>query len=600
MSDNFFKQAMLTASLRRRLADNGQDLIEIIKQGKFNTISKDILESSMQDALEFVYQKSFKGDGFFSKVAKGTIDAHRNVPFIISSVLPFPRFVANQMKFLYEHTPLLGLLNLEKIGVKGGYANAIKNMTKDEYQQKIAKQLTGLMMLSTAYAWRKEQIDDDGKLGTYWYEFKDDTGKVVDGRPTYGPFAPYLLATDILLRYQMSDERGNKVKLTENNFYSPATGLWQDLYERWGADGKKMTEVMNSPRQYGQDAMQSLFGSSFRTGYGYWVIDKLFDDVAAGGEGIVEKGFAEFGANLVNTYTLPVAVLKDAYSQFDKFSRYVPETRKGDPKGDISFFEILYNRGTRAFPDVGPNTAIGRYFGATEYDTPLRNPLRSGDVISLNPLEKQMFGLGKRPRLNTLEKEMRDLNLQYYDFYKKLPNEFIDRKLREVLSGEETVRNLSVVMQQIINDDPLYASKKSKAEKRNYLVTQLRTRILPNAKEKALDLVELEREKGLLNKEEEESLPYSLVQLMEYRRTSSPEKDSINAEFRNGLRDGSFVIDGQENLTEKEIESLNVENSRDLTLIIKNTKARENILAWALSRKGTAKGKIKKGLMGRD
>ena len=87
---------------------------------------------------------------------------------------------------------------------------------------------------------------------------------------------------------------------------------------------------------------------------------------------------------------------------------------------------------------------------------------------------------------------------------------------------------------------------------------------------------------------------------MEYRRISSPEKDSINAEFRNGLRDGSFVIDGQENLTEKEIESLNVENSRDLTLIIKNTKARENILAWALSRKGTAKGKIKKGLMGRN
>ena len=626
MSDNFFKQAMLTASLRRRLADNGQDLIEIIKQGKFNTISKDILEGSMQDALEFVYQKSFKGDGFFSKIAKVTIDTHRNVPFIISSVLPFPRFVANQMKFLYEHTPLLGLLNLEKIGVKGGYVNAIRNMTKDEYQQKIAKQLTGLMMLSTAYAWRKEQIDDDGKLGTYWYEFKDDTGKVVDGRPTYGPFAPYLLATDILLRYQMSDERGNKVKLTENNFYSPVTGLWQDLYERWGADGKKMTEVMNSPRQYGQDAMQSLFGSSFRTGYGYWVIDKLFDDVAAGGEGTILKGFAEFGANLINTYTLPIAVLKDLYSQFDKFSRYVPETRRGDPRGDISFFKILYDRGTRAFPDVGSDTIIGKYFMSKEgerdifkdvksdfkfrdkegniiaegYDTPLRNPFRSGDVISLNPLEKQMFGLGKRPRLNTLEREMRDLNLQYYDFYKKLPNDFIDRKLREVLSGEETVKNLSMFMKQIIDKDPLYANKKSKAEKRNYLVTQLRTRILPKAKEKALDLVEVEREKGLLTKKEDESLPYSLVQLMEYRKISSPEKDSINAEFRNGLRAGLFVIDGQENLTEREIESLNIENSRDLTLIIKDINTRENILAWALSRKGTAKGKIKKGLMGRD
>ena len=70
MSDNFFKQAMFTASLRRRLADDGKDLIEIIKAGKFNTISKETLEGSMQDALEFVYQQSFKGDGFFSKVAK--------------------------------------------------------------------------------------------------------------------------------------------------------------------------------------------------------------------------------------------------------------------------------------------------------------------------------------------------------------------------------------------------------------------------------------------------------------------------------------------------------------------------------------------------
>ena len=27
------------------------------------------------------------------------------------------------------------------------------------------------MMLTTAYNWRKD-LDDDGKIGTYWYEFK--------------------------------------------------------------------------------------------------------------------------------------------------------------------------------------------------------------------------------------------------------------------------------------------------------------------------------------------------------------------------------------------------------------------------------------------
>ena len=32
------------------------------------------------------------------------------------------------------------------------------------------------------------------------------------------------------------------------------------------------------------------------------------------GRDFILKGFAEFGANLINTYTLPIAVLKDLYS----------------------------------------------------------------------------------------------------------------------------------------------------------------------------------------------------------------------------------------------------------------------------------------------
>ena len=102
-----------------------------------------------------------------------------------------------------------------------------------------------------------------------------------------------------------------------------------------------------------QDTVQALFGSSFRTGYGIYAIDKLFDDMSAEGTFFGEKGskiFGEFVANLVNTYTLPLAVVKDVYSQFDKFARYIPETRPG---GEIDFFTIINNRGTRAMPDFG-------------------------------------------------------------------------------------------------------------------------------------------------------------------------------------------------------------------------------------------------------
>jgi len=594
MSDNFFKQAMFTASLRRRLADDGKDLIQLIKDGKFNTISKETLEGSMQDALEFVYQQSFKGDGFFSKVAKVTIDAHRNVPFVISSVLPFPRFVANQMKFLYEHTPLLGLMNLEGIGAtaKGGYLKSLASKNADDYRKMFAKQTMGLMMLTTAYNWRKEQMDEDGKIGTYWYEFKDDTGKTVDGRPTYGPFAPYLLAADIMLRYNKASEEGKDVSLSENFLLDPR-GLFVDMMDRKDASGRRMSEVMTSPRQYMQDSLQALFGSSFRAGYGIYAIDKLFDDASAEGTFLGEKGakiFGEFVANLINTYTIPLSVVKDVYSQYDKFARYVPETRPG---GEIDFFKILLNRGTRAMPDFGPNTAIGGYFGAKEYDLPLRNPFRTGDVIAINPLEKQMSGFTRMPKLNLLEREMRNLNLQYYDLYRRDPNDLVDRLIREELSGEEFLVNLNERLGDVITRDETYLNLKSNAEKRNYLRRYAKKNVFTEAREVALNRLDKDAK--------DFKLPYSENNLREYRKLSKQERDAIDAEFRNILKSREYYVLGEQDADNLLIDEFSILNTRDLDLVNSETKDSVNILQWALSRAGVAETlrEKKKGLMSR-
>jgi hypothetical protein len=595
MSDNFFKQAMFTASLRRRLADDGKDLIQIIKDGKFNTINKETLEGSMQDALEFVYQQSFKGDGFFSKVAKVTIDAHRNVPFVVSSVLPFPRFVANQMKFLYEHTPLLGLMNLEGIGTKQGYLKSIASKNADDYRKMAAKQFMGLMMLTTAYNWRKEQIDDDGKIGTYWYEFKDETGKTVDGRPTYGPFAPYLLASDIILRYLKSSEEGKDVNLSENFLLNP-TGLFVDIMDRKDASGKRMSEVFTSPRQYMQDSLQALFGSSFRAGYGIYAIDKLFDDASAEGTFLGEKGakiMGEFVANLVNTYTIPLSVVKDVYSQYDKFARYVPETRPG---GEIDFFKIILNRGTRAMPDIGPNTALGRFFGAKEYDLPLRNPFRSGDVIAINPLEKQMTGFTRMPKLNLLEREMRNLNLQYYDLYRRDPNELVDRLIREELSGEEFSVNLNQRLADVITRDPSYLNLKSNAEKRNYLKRYAKRNVYNSPDEKQLGAREVALNK-LDTLADDYDLPYSENDIRNYRKLSKQERDAIDAEFRNLLKEKEFILNGEETADNLLIDSFSILNTRDLDMINPDTDDRINVLQWALTRKGVSETLREKGIM---
>ena len=180
-SDNVFKQAMLTASLKRRLSDAGEDLFDIMRSGKFSAIPDKILKDSVEDSLNFVYQSSFSNKGgFFEKIAAGTIKLHRDAPFVVSSFMPFPRYIANQFRFIYEHAPILGMIPVSQKAVKG-YKDTLINRT--------AKQSMGLMMMAMAYGWRQQQGH-----GTYWNEFKDNTGNIVDGRATYGPFAPYMLA----------------------------------------------------------------------------------------------------------------------------------------------------------------------------------------------------------------------------------------------------------------------------------------------------------------------------------------------------------------------------------------------------------------------
>ena len=260
LSDNFFKQAMLSASLKRRLADQGKDFAEIIEKGRFNIdIDDDLLNAAIKDAQEFVYQSSFEGadKGFLARGTRSFLKAHRDMPFILSSFIPFPRYIANQMQFLYEHAPLIGMLGLENIGKKAGWAKTTLKMPYEEFSKKLAKQSAGFTMLVGAYYWREAQGDT-----SYWYEFKDDQGNFIDGRAVYGPFAPFMLGADILFRWNKSNVGGEK----------------------------DMSEIAETDSTYWRDALQALAGSQFRTGYGMYAIDRLYQDVTSEGDFIGTKG----------------------------------------------------------------------------------------------------------------------------------------------------------------------------------------------------------------------------------------------------------------------------------------------------------------------
>ena len=243
--DTLFKGYKLDSSVKKKL--HFHDLLELDRTAD---IDDSIIKASIEDAYDFVYQRSFEGKNFFGKIAKGTIKAHQDMPFVISSFMPFPRFVANQIRFLHEHAPLIGLLPLDK---------PVGDMPVSQYiKQKLPKQMTGAMMLMTAYNWRLKQGDT-----TNWYEFKDNNDNVVDGRPVYGPFISFILAADIMIRYQ--------------NGSLPAT---------------------ISP--YVRDALQATLGSTFRAGMGLYTLDKAYTDLEDGRFG---KSIAETIGNIFNTFT---------------------------------------------------------------------------------------------------------------------------------------------------------------------------------------------------------------------------------------------------------------------------------------------------------
>jgi len=455
MSDNFFKQAMLTASLRRRIKDAnikglGNDLDEIIATGKFNQIPDDIMNKSIKDSLEFVYQSSFEGadKGLIARKTRGFLKAHRDMPFVISSFMPFPRFVANQLKFLYDHAPVIGYIGLENIGKKAGYKKATLAGFADSklVKEKAAKQIAGASMFATALAWRNQQGD-----GVTWSEFKDDKGDIIDGKALYGPFAPFMLAADIYYRWSKSNVGGET----------------------------DIGEIAPSRENYVRETLQALAGSQFRTGYGLYAIDKMIDDLSGEGDFIGSKGekiLGEFIGNVVNTFTIPLSPFKDIYSQFDKESRFVPETRMS---GEVNFLDIVMKRGFRALPDIGP-----------EYDMPLADPTKTGRVIAINPLEKQMFGFTRRPKKNTLQAEMGTLNLQYYNIYKRDSNDLIDLYTRHNLSEGGAETNLSERMKTVIESKE-YKKRTTLQEKRDYLLSKAKE-VTNLAKDKAK--TELEEE----------------------------------------------------------------------------------------------------------
>jgi len=378
MSDNMYKQAIFAGRLDQLVRkDMNKTLADVIAEGKFGQLDKGMIKDAIEESLEFVYQKTPTGSDVFSEAGRTLIDAHRKLPFVVSSFMPFPRFVINQLAFVSEHMPGIGLITSKMQG---------KNWTPDLY----AKQVSGNAMLAMAYNLRSSQGPD-----TEWYEYETEDGKTVDLRPIAGPFNAFLLGADAIYRVK------NNLELKS------AGGITKDMF-------------------------QALGGPSFRAGTGLYTLDRIVEDLSGPGEiGVkAQESVATLAGDIINTFTLPVATARDLFSLTDADKRLVPET------GYVNGFDIFAARATRSLPEIEGISAsefISKQFGtgAVEVGTPRADILTGEPLRSIDPLERQLFGTGKRAPKNDLQRTLVTLQMSPYELYRPADYPYEDRLLRE-------------------------------------------------------------------------------------------------------------------------------------------------------------------------
>ena len=177
---------------------NRKNLQEILRDGEHAKIKVSDLANAVDKALEVTFAKDFNmyKKGSYDAFAAGVINLINKLPFALTSIVPFPRFLFNSLRFHAEFSPFGFLRFLSK-------ADRQKIAKGDT--SGVSRALLGTGLLFTAMALRKQDY-----AGEKWYEFKVGD-RTIDTRP-YNPLAAYLFVGDVINRYMSGTLRDIDLK----------------------------------------------------------------------------------------------------------------------------------------------------------------------------------------------------------------------------------------------------------------------------------------------------------------------------------------------------------------------------------------------------
>ena len=265
-SEYVTRRAAFPAFLRREAERKGLDFDALVANNQLHTIPSDIMERALNETLDLVYARrpSEGGPLFLGKTSQKIVDFVEDMGPIGASVVGFPNFIANALRFQFEHSPAGFLRLLSK--------NERNRLMKGD-SDVIGKAVAGSAMLYTAM-----QFQDSEYAGSKWYNMRLPDGREVDLRPFF-PAAPYLLVADLVKRYEDG---------TLDVAYTAA------------------------------DIIQGFSGAQFRAGGGLYAVDQLMRDIVQAGsvgEGAMAAIKGVLG-NAIGGILTPFSTVKDVIAQF--------------------------------------------------------------------------------------------------------------------------------------------------------------------------------------------------------------------------------------------------------------------------------------------
>ena len=382
LQDNMYKQASFfgelarelnEAAARARAINPNQDVSQfnlerIMRSGNFAEVmdstvkigdtvifdGREVSDRIISKSLYFTFQRSPT-----NPTAKALVNAAHSLPFVTTSFVPFPRFIANALRFTYEYSPAY-LVS----GIRQALAKDANNY------EELAKGLTGSAFLAGAVAFRNSEY-----AGERWYEGKTADGKTYDLRPFF-PAAPFLFFADLITR-SLSGE--------------PLTG----------------------DRSITTEAIQALSGTQFRAGFGVYALDQAFKDIteAQNPEKAAEIA-ANFTGNIINTFTIPFTSLQDTYNTFiaEDEARIVRDTDM-QIKDTNDFLTLVARRSLARIP---LNYKIEEYLSEqlgikqSEY---YESGTRAEKLRRVAPISRQTMGILLQERKNFFEEEIARLKI---------------------------------------------------------------------------------------------------------------------------------------------------------------------------------------------